>query len=221
MFNIIGAFSIISLTFLGSNFGEVMSYYKNQNIAIDGVHHTKNVLVYDDVTYLPVRDLANLLDINIDYKDGVIYLGETPTSQTTFVYITPQEAVNIALSYAGISHNENFSITKQQLDLNDTYNIEFIYSNKQYIYQIDKFSGQVVNSDSNEIPQASPITQIIAEDLAFSHANVDSSKIRQLQTILDELVYKIDFKVGNILYQYEVDAYSSEILKSDRSFDTN
>ncbi len=59
-----------------------------------------------------------------------------------------------------------------------------------------------------------------AEAAALSHAGVDSSKATVTKTDFDlengRMVYEIEFWVGSVEYEYDVDAQSGEIVKSEK-----
>lgn len=74
----------------------------------------------------------------------------------------------------------------------------------------------------------SPSTTYIGEDAALSsalaHAGItDTSSLREVKKELDRddgrVIYEVEFKVGNTEYEYEIDAYSGQVLKADSEID--
>ena len=55
-----------------------------------------------------------------------------------------------------------------------------------------------------------------AKDIAFGHAGVSAGQVRELSVEYDDDgVYEIDFKVGNMEYDYEIGAVDGSIRKAD------
>ena len=58
-----------------------------------------------------------------------------------------------------------------------------------------------------------------AKSIALNHAGVSESKAYDMDVELDDedgkLVYEIEFKSGNMEYDYEIDAASGTILKHE------
>lgn len=55
-----------------------------------------------------------------------------------------------------------------------------------------------------------------AKDIAFGHAEVSAGQVRELSVEYDDGgVYEIDFKVGNMEYDYEIGAVDGSIRKAD------
>lgn len=56
-----------------------------------------------------------------------------------------------------------------------------------------------------------------AKEIAFRHAQVNESDVRDLEIERDEddgyIIYEIDFKVGNDEYEYVIDAESGKVLE--------
>ena len=62
-----------------------------------------------------------------------------------------------------------------------------------------------------------------AIEIAFAHADVKKSDVRDLECELDRengiLVYDIEFEVGNMEYDYEINAATGEVVKAWKSRD--
>ena len=62
-----------------------------------------------------------------------------------------------------------------------------------------------------------------AKSLALEHAGLKSSEVVFEKTELDEddgiWEYDVEFRKGNIEYEYEIDAQSGKILKAEKDFD--
>ncbi|MCR1952914.1 PepSY domain-containing protein [Clostridium sp. DSM 100503] len=152
--------------------------------------------------------------------------------------MTLEEAKNIALKHANLDISQ-VSFIKAEYDLDDgieKYDIEFYYNNKEYDYEIDVKTGNIigydydienysilqqVNSTSN-----SKITLEEAKNIALKHANLDISQVSFIKAKYDlddgmekydiefyynnkEYDYEIDVKTGNIIgYDYDIENYS-------------
>lgn len=62
-----------------------------------------------------------------------------------------------------------------------------------------------------------------AKDIALSHAGVKESETRSLKIELDRehgrTVYEVEFKVGYLEYDYEIDAVTGEIVRWHKEYD--
>ena len=62
-----------------------------------------------------------------------------------------------------------------------------------------------------------------AKAAALSHAGVRASQVRELKCELDEddgvYLYEVEFKADRMEYEYEIDAYTGAVLKSEQDWD--
>uniref|UniRef100_UPI0025DC28A4 PepSY domain-containing protein n=1 Tax=uncultured Oscillibacter sp. TaxID=876091 RepID=UPI0025DC28A4 len=62
-----------------------------------------------------------------------------------------------------------------------------------------------------------------AKSIALNHAGVSESKAYDMDIELDDedgtLVYEVEFKSGNMEYDYEIDAASGTVLKHEAELD--
>lgn len=151
-------------------------------------------------------------------------------------YIGQEKAKEIAFSHAGISSNE-LKYVKVFEDYEDgfkTYEVDFKYGNIEYEYEISALNGAILKYDretedkeSNNSQGNSDTSSDIgierAKQIAFNHADVASSSVKILNTGDDyengTKVYEIDFKIGNIEYEYEINALNGSIIKFDKEYD--
>lgn len=67
---------------LGAASGQkITAELKNQGIVVKGNKVEKQVISYNETTYVPLREFSSLLQEKVDYKDGLIYLGEVAESE--------------------------------------------------------------------------------------------------------------------------------------------
>ena len=68
-------------------------------------------------------------------------------------------------------------------------------------------------------PSAPAISASQAQQAALTHAGFTASQVTELQSELDtdngRAYYEVEFKQGSLEYQYEIDASTGAILKSE------
>ena len=128
------------------------------------------------------------------------------------------------------------------------YDIEFYSGNVEYDYEINAATGAIVSFDQDienyEIPtqpqsaaptqsatqpQTAAPTQAAssvisvdkAKQIALSHAGVSGASFKKVKLDTDDgvRVYEIEFKVGNVEYEYDIDASSGAIISSKSEID--
>ncbi len=74
----------LSLCFsLGAATGiKIQAELMNQKMNVNGKEYVKEIISYKGKTYVPLRDLGNMLNVPIDYKEGIVYVGkEAPADE--------------------------------------------------------------------------------------------------------------------------------------------
>ena len=108
------------------------------------------------------------------------------------------------------------------------YEVEFYKGNREYDYTIDAATGKIVEVDYDAENYSKPSsTSVISADearkIALKHAGVSSSNVRYEKTELDyddgRQKYEIEFRVGNMEYEYEIDATNGNVLKAEKDYD--
>lgn len=128
------------------------------------------------------------------------------------------------------------------------YELEFFSGGYEYDYEINAADGSVIKFERErddraaaaQTPAAQPssadtppsyIGEERAREIAYAHAGVAASAVGHCAVELDHhdghgthhgaerCAYEIDFKCGGYEYDYEVDALTGEILKSQREVD--
>lgn len=195
---------------------------------------------FDSFVDTPINDI--LLLLNAKQTD----LGETMTTgqPSSSGYIGEAAAKDIALQAAGVTESQATCL-HVDLDWDDgrmVYEVEFLVGNVEYDYEIDAVTGRVLEFDSDiedDIPAnagQSPQGQTAgtggsghyigsqaALDIALRHAGVSAAAIYDVSVEFDwengYAVYDVEFKSGNMEYDYEIDAVTGDILKSNREYD--
>lgn len=152
-------------------------------------------------------------------------------------YIGEQAALDAALRHAGCQESD-ISHSRTELEYDDGraehYDVDFWVGNMEYEYEIDLYSGAVLKSsaeDHSDSGHGAPDTntqdgqdRYIGADAALSaalnHAGVRASDLTKREVDLDEddgrWIYEIEFEVGPVEYEYEIDALSGAVLKAER-----
>ena len=161
-----------------------------------------------------------------------------PKANNTSGDIGVEKAKEIAMSHAGVSAG-SVSFVKAKLDYEDgvkIYDIEFYSGNVEYDYEINAATGAIVSFDQDienyaipTQPAAAPtqpaapstISADRAKQIALSHAGVGGANFTKVDLDTDDgvRVYEIEFKVGNVEYDYDIDASSGAILSSSSEID--
>lgn len=152
--------------------------------------------------------------------------------------ISADKAKKIALGDAKLAEKD-VTFVKVELELEDNrlvYDVEFYSGNVEYDYDIDAVSGAIVSADkdienyvipaqpSTEAPtkaQASEISVEKAKQIALSHAGVSSARFTKAKIDYENgvKVYEIEFKVGNMEYEYDINVLNGAIVSSSAEID--
>lgn len=148
--------------------------------------------------------------------------------------ISADKAKKIALGDAKLAEKD-VTFVKVELELEDNrlvYDVEFYSGNVEYDYDIDAVSGAIVSADRDienyVIPaqpstetQASEISVKKAKQIALSHAGVGSARFTKAKIDYENgvKVYEIEFKVGNMEYEYDINVLNGAIVSSSAEID--
>ena len=174
---------------------------------------------------------------------GVPYYGKNyvPNSKVVAVAkkvkkITADEAKKIALAHAKLAQKD-VTFVKVELERENNrlvYDVEFYSGNVEYDYDIDAVSGEIVSSDFDienySIPAqqttATPAADIgieKAKEIALAHAGLSNDRVSFVKAKLDYedgvKVYEIEFKVGNVEYEYDIRVSDGAIISSSSEID--
>ena len=152
--------------------------------------------------------------------------------------ISADKAKKIALEDAKLAEKD-VTFVKVELEFEDNrlvYDVEFYSGNVEYDYDIDAVSGAIVSADRDienyVIPaqpsteattkaQASEISVEKAKQIALSHAGVGSARFTKAKIDYENgvKVYEIEFKVGNMEYEYDINVLNGAIVSSSAEID--
>lgn len=151
-------------------------------------------------------------------------------------YIGRDAALEAALKHASLSKNDvrNIDIELDYEYGSMVYEVEFeVGTTTEYEYDINAATGEIVwyeKDSGGNIEQGGSAAEgkdSVGKDkavqTALKHAGLTSSQVTQLEAKLDrdggKLVYEIEFRSGNYEYEYEIDASSGSIIKSEKDLD--
>ncbi len=175
-------------------------------------------------------------DVDDYVKKPVV--SNTQTSQGT---ITADKAKEIALSHAGVKAADAKYI-KAEYDYDDgikKYEVEFRKDNTEYEYEINAVSGKIIKAEKEvERENTKPVTtttkpaaetngDIIslakAKEIAVNKAGVKAADVTFVKAKLDRddgiQVYEIEFCIGRVDYEFEINAKTGAVIDFEKDFD--
>lgn len=159
----------------------------------------------------------------------------TTTNTANTSYIGEEAAKAAALADAGCKAEDTVYLAAW-LEYDDGrpeyYEVEFMVDNTRYEYEIALTSATVIKSEresygnsgnSATTGNTSGSTNYIGEDAALSaaltHAGLSSADISGQKVEFDfddgSAIYEIEFRSGRYEYEYEIDAVSGQVIKSE------
>ena len=194
----------------------------------------KDIVDYDSED--SIRE--NIADAIEDVNDNLI--GNTVVEVNTAKQISVDEAKKIALAHAKLAEKD-VTFVNIELDYENNrpvYDVEFYSGNVEYDYEVSVADGSIISADRDienySIPtpevtaapaptkaEVSGISSEKAKQIALSHAGVGSANFTKVQLDTEDgiRVYEIEFKVGNVEYDYDIDASTGAIVSSSSEID--
>lgn len=154
-------------------------------------------------------------------------------------YIGEAAAQAAALQHSGVSEADVCWL-KSDFDRDDGvyyYEFEFSANGVKYDYEINALTGEVIKFEQEQAGNLSGngngnggganagelIGEAAAKAAALADAGVSESEVTRMKCELDRehgsYVYEVEFDVGRMEYEYEIDAYTGAILKSEQDYD--
>ena len=116
--------------------------------------------------------------------------------------------------------------------------VEFFKGDYEYDYEVDAETGKIVDySKEKEAvktsstakpatttkPASNTISKSEAQSIALEHAKLKKSQVSGLRISLDKddgrTYYEVDFRKGNVEYDYEIDAVTGKVVEWDKDVD--
>ncbi len=157
--------------------------------------------------------------------------------------IGTDKAMDIAAAAFGKASTAKMAYSAVDPELDESpahYEVEITsQSGEEFEYKIDAYTGTILESkreveDGAETPAEQPTKPVPsqtvqdigyakAKSIALNHAGVSESKAYDMDIELDDedgiLVYEVEFKSGNMEYDYEINAATGAILKYESELD--
>ena len=143
-----------------------------------------------------------------------------------------EQARSIALSDAGLEEKD-VQFIKEEQEIDDgrmVYDIEFYSDNKEYDYEIEAATGNIISRDydveNHELPSdhatesSNTITMEKAKKIALKKAGLTEKDgtWKKEKTDRDDgrMTYELEFVSGEMEYDFEIDAESGSILEFEK-----
>ena len=183
-----------------------------------------------------------------DDPHGAPPVTERPTQQPGSNFLSEDEIRAIVFNHAGVNANDvrEFEIELDDEHGIWVYEVDFKAGNTEYDYVVNAVTGEIIKSETevDDDPTAAPGTprpttqptaqptqqpgsNFLSEDevrtIVFNHAGVNANDVREFEIELDDedgiWVYEVDFKAGNIEYDYVVNAVTGAIIRVETEID--
>ena len=140
--------------------------------------------------------------------------------------VTEDEARKTALSDAGVTEEQitGIRVKKDYDDGRQVYDVEFYSDNKEYDYEIDASTGEILSSDfeiENDFNKdsASDLNPAVSQEEASAAAlaKVQGASEKDLRIKLDDddgkMIYEGDIYYNGTEYEFEIDAATGDFLE--------
>lgn len=147
-------------------------------------------------------------------------------------YISRSKALEIALSAANLTKSQ-LTHCEIDLDFEDgkmVYDVELKVGYKEYDLEIDAVTGEILKKEfpdnsTNLTDNSKFISKDEATAIALKAAGISAENAKQLKAELDRsdsgtYKYEVDFKYGIYEYEYDIDAVTGKIIKSEKEIDS-
>ncbi len=151
---------------------------------------------------------------------------EPEPSATAQTLLSAAEARALALAHADVKESEAvFTETEQERsDGRVYYEMEFATAAVSYQCEVDAVTGAVVQyreEPREDLPAGETYLQPeAARSAALAHAGLSAASVSDWKTELEEdngaAYYEVEFRAGDVEYQYEIDARTGAVLRSER-----
>ena len=140
--------------------------------------------------------------------------------------LSEEEARRIVLEHAGLTEDQVTFVTFE-MDrgrYRTEYDLEFYAGSEEYDYEIDAATGEILSFD-RDMEGHAPVAPAQSGELlsadqaqsaALTHAGLTADQVVGMRSELDRddgrQLYEVEFYSGTTEYDYEIDAYSGEVI---------
>ncbi|MBQ2895716.1 MAG: PepSY domain-containing protein, partial [Oscillospiraceae bacterium] len=163
----------------------------------------------------------NELNLLLGEDSAIISTG----SASTTAYVGEEAALATALQHAGLDGVERHQCELDWENGRMVYELEFRHDGREYDYEIDAASGEILKAGQEGRGTDAAITgsEADAKAAALQHAGLSEADIRDFDWELEQKggrrVYELDFESGAYEYEYLIDAESFEVLRHHKERD--
>ena len=204
----------------------------------------KSIIAYNGTTYLPIRNIGELMGLDVDWNgttQTVILNEQTGTTTPTpspVVSTTPttgdiglEKAKSIALADAGLTASQ-VTFTKARQDWDDgrmVYDVDFYTGTAKYDYEILASDGTVLQREKETFSTGgtgttSDVGLEKAKSIALADAGLTASQVTFTKARQDwddgRMVYDVDFYTSTAKYDYEIAADGTVLQREQETFAT-
>ena len=170
-------------------------------------------------------------EYKIDAYTGEVLEGLPDVMGSSQAATGEEAAKSAAFTHAGVSAADAEAV-RCKLDWDDgrqVYDIEFWVGTTEYDYEIDASTNAVLEATQEQNSHRSGtaaqqsggfIGEEAAKSAALTHAGVSAADAGYVKCELDEndgyWVYELEFRVGSVEYDYEIDASSGAVVKAEQ-----
>ena len=140
--------------------------------------------------------------------------------------ISSSKAKSIALKDAGVKENEIYDFEIELDRDNGTlhYDVSFEKDGRDYDYEINAKTGEIISVEKpNATSSEAKISKSKAKGTALNHAGVKENEISLYKIELEKddgvWKYEISFNVGNVEYDYTINAENGKIIEAEKDID--
>lgn len=152
----------------------------------------------------------------------------TPAWAKTSKAIGKSKATKIALKDAGLKKRQvkGLSVESGSEKGHKVYEVEFRRGTRKYEYDIDKYTGEIVDKDLDRVKSSKStgskkaVGKSKAIKIALKKAGFTKAQVKGLKVTSDwesgHKVYEVEFQRGKYEYEYDVDKYTGKIISKDK-----
>ena len=161
-----------------------------------------------------------------DSQNGAGQAAGRGSQSGTASAVTEDEARKTALTDAGVTEEQitGIRVKKDHDDGRQVYDVEFYSDNKEYDYEIDASTGEILSSDfeiENDFNKdsASDLNPAVSQEEASAAAlaKVQGASEKDLRIKLDDddgkMIYEGDIYYNGTEYEFEIDAATGDFLE--------
>ena len=205
-----------------------------------------NIISFEDLSKLSINEINVLLNAKQTKLENTnvrgtasrgAYIGEERAKEIAFLD-SNVNTTNVTIKKVELDFDDGKMI----------YEVDFYSNGMEYEYEIDAKTGEILEKDiegeesynvnnnhsnntnnqtsnqsSNNTNSSTTISSSRAKEIAFANAGVSGSSVRELKVELDheygKQIYEVEFKSGNMEYDYDIDALTGNIINSKKEYD--